>query len=97
MIRFRVPLFPSRVVFSNKREDHPKDWPDVDEYNGVCGKAYGDLYIGVYDGKLSTLAHELVHLTGYILKNAGVQADYTNDETQAYLTQYLFERLEKHV
>lgn len=98
MIRFRCPLFPTRVAFSVDRKDHPAAWEGAQEYNGVTGTLPdGTLYIAVYDGKLSTLAHELVHATGFILAHAGVRASFDNDETQAYLTQWLFEKLEKHV
>lgn len=33
----------------------------------------------------STLAHEALHVTNWTLRRAGVQADFYNDEPQAYL------------
>lgn len=40
---------------------------------------------------LSTLAHECLHATSFILDHAGVVADFRNDEAQAYLLGTIFE------
>lgn len=41
----------------------------------------------------STIVHESVHLCNSIMKHIGIPYDYKNDETQAYLTGYLFEKI----
>lgn len=43
----------------------------------------------------SIIAHEIVHIINYIFIDVGVQLDRDNDETQAYLTGYLFTKIEK--
>lgn len=39
-----------------------------------------------------TLAHEVVHIAGFILDRAGVRADFNNDEPFAYLTEYIYNK-----
>jgi hypothetical protein len=42
----------------------------------------------------SIIAHEVVHLINYLFLDVGVELDRTNDETQAYLTGFFFEKIE---
>lgn len=42
----------------------------------------------------SIIAHEIVHLINYLFLDCGVELDRTNDETQAYLTGFFFEKIE---
>ena len=43
----------------------------------------------------SIIAHEIVHLVNYIFKDRGVKLDIKNDESQAYLTGWLFKEIDK--
>jgi hypothetical protein len=43
----------------------------------------------------SLIAHEIVHIINYLFLDIGVELDRRNDETQAYLTGYLFQKIEK--
>ena len=45
--------------------------------------------VGVFDGDLATLAHEMTHAAIAILNNAGVKFAATNSEPLAYLVGYL--------
>ena len=45
--------------------------------------------------RLGVLAHECVHATNSILEHSGVVADHINDETQAYLLQWIIVEIEK--
>lgn len=47
--------------------------------------------IGVFDNKLSTLAHELAHTTFKIFKHVGIEIG-GNNEAYCYLLDYLFEQ-----
>ncbi|AHK11358.1 hypothetical protein F132_11 [Flavobacterium sp. phage 1/32] len=43
----------------------------------------------------SVIAHEVVHIVNYIFTNNGVELDRFNDEAQAYLTGWVFGKIEK--
>lgn len=43
----------------------------------------------------SIIAHEIVHLINYIFIDCGINLDRQNDETQAYLTGWLFEQIQE--
>ncbi len=45
----------------------------------------------------SIIAHEIVHLINYIFEDKHVELDLKNDETQAYLTGWLFKKIEKAI
>ena len=42
---------------------------------------------------LSIIVHEVVHLVNFIYEDHNIQLSKTNDEPQAYLTQYLFNQI----
>ncbi len=42
---------------------------------------------------LSVVAHEIVHIKNYILLGIGANLDLNNDEFEAYLTMYLFDKI----
>lgn len=41
------------------------------------------------------IAHEIVHLVNYIFLDVGIELDLINDESQAYLTGYLFKEIDE--
>jgi|ERR1035437_6428587 hypothetical protein len=43
----------------------------------------------------SIIAHEIVHLVNYIFEDKNIILDTKNDETQAYLTGWLFREINK--
>lgn len=45
----------------------------------------------------SLIVHESVHLVNRIFLFKGIKLDSKNDETQAYLTEYIFDKLTKIV
>lgn len=55
----------------------------VQEYNGV-------LHIGVFDGQLSTLVHELYHTVLIVQKYVGLDPFSSNGEAGAYLIDCLY-------
>lgn len=44
---------------------------------------------------MSTLAHEIFHITNFIFKRIGIKVDIENDEAQAYLISLIFEKVLK--
>lgn len=43
----------------------------------------------------SIIAHEIVHIINYIFTDCGIHLDRDNDEHQAYLTGWLFEKIDE--
>jgi hypothetical protein len=41
------------------------------------------------------IAHEVVHLVNYIFKDKGLKLDVDNDEAQAYLTGWLYDKIKQ--
>lgn len=54
-----------------------------------------EYYIAFAQNELSVglIAHESVHLVSMIFKNIGVLLSYENDEPQAYLVQFICEKI----
>jgi hypothetical protein len=77
----------------------------TDKYvNGYDGLADGITYknglnrywiIVTPKTSVSTLAHESVHIASFIFLNAGVIADYNNDEPYAYMVGWIFNKVYK--
>lgn len=47
-----------------------------------------------YKNTWSTLAHEALHITNFILEDRGVKGSYKNDEAQAYLLSYIVDAIQ---
>lgn len=45
----------------------------------------------------STIAHEIVHIVNYIYIDSTMELDRFNDEPQAYLTGWLFEKIDNFI
>lgn len=44
---------------------------------------------------ISTIAHEALHITSFIMKRVGMHPDVNNDEAQAYLLSWIVEQVYK--
>jgi hypothetical protein len=42
---------------------------------------------------MSTIAHEALHITSFIMKRVGIKPDVNNDEAQAYLLSWIVEQV----
>lgn len=42
---------------------------------------------------ISTISHEALHITSFILKRVGIKPDVENDEAQAYLLSWIVEKV----
>ncbi len=55
----------------------------------------GKHYCIVFDSKrlkVGTVAHEVTHVVHWLFKDLGTIADFNNDEAEAYLNGFLFEK-----
>jgi len=60
-------------------------------------EGYTTYYVCFNEGlKSHVIAHEVVHLVNAIFRDRYVKLDLNNDEPQAYLTGYLFEKILKY-
>lgn len=105
---FEVPLYGGSVYCFKTREhfEEATKYLDVDLQHegkaGTCAYLESDkdssLYlIGVFDGELGTLVHELAHIAIMIVQRAGFNSEKGNGEPYCYLLGYLFEILEEWV
>lgn len=53
--------------------------------------------VGVFDGLVRTLVHELAHVTFFVLDGAGVETGEGDRETFCYLQDNLFTRFAPHL
>lgn len=52
-------------------------------------------FVGVFDGKMSTIRHEASHCCMFVLKRAGINPHDDRGEGFAYLLEYLVEAIVK--
>lgn len=63
--------------------------------NGVSIKSCGAdgfpyFFIGVFNGSMATLVHEVSHTVDWLLDRYGIPNNLENTELRAYLTDYIF-------
>ncbi|MBO5704534.1 MAG: hypothetical protein J6R99_00780 [Alphaproteobacteria bacterium] len=96
MITIKVPIFTGNIKVVSEKEWN-KVFPDdkiepLD--NGMVHTSNGELYIWVSPTTTrGTLAHECLHAVNRILYSKGMTATISDDETQAYLLGWLFDKL----
>jgi len=82
------------------------DWEEVNikfntrltnSYDAVTFNIEGNIYVGflLQEFKLKYIVHEVIHVVNRIFKRSSVKLNIKNDETQAYLTSWLFEEINK--
>ena len=54
-----------------------------------------EFLVAIKNNKFSVIAHEAVHLVNYIFRKRGVILDTNNDESQAYLTGFIVNEIDK--
>jgi len=77
----------THASLANKRRDC------ADGTTGITHVDYDAkiLYIGVFDGEIGTLAHEMTHAGVFVLDHAGIEAGASDGETLAYLIGHLMD------
>jgi len=64
---------------------------EVADADGICkiDDTTNECFVGVFNGRVGTLAHEITHASTRILACCNVPFSDTNDEALAYLVGYL--------
>jgi hypothetical protein len=86
----------SRKAFDKVRKKYVKGKCHIQNSAGVCG-GYKDntiILVGVFDGTINTLTHEVGHAVIKILGSRGVPIDDNNSEAFCYLLGHLVGSLE---
>lgn len=95
----KIKIIIYRQKYKNKdlKKIHKKYSIDFDtSYKALSYYHNGKHYIILPDDVTpGLLSHEIFHLSNDILKYVGVKADYDNDEAQAYLIDYLMDKVWK--
>lgn len=77
--------------------------PNANEFDGIAfkkctGKKSGYILFVKTNRKdfWSILTHEALHITNYILEDAGIKISTDNDEVQTYLLGYIMKHVQKY-
>lgn len=91
MITYEARPYGVYVSFITSKSDFRKCYKTSSEgYAGATDWVDGELVVFVGDGALSTLVHECVHASLFILNHVGIDPSSSNGEAMAYLTDNMF-------
>lgn len=98
--QINVPIYKKTFFLVNEKksysilyEKYNGETVDLHGCDGICSEiGTGYFLLGVFDGKISTLIHELTHLSFHLLHNGDTYDIRQNDEQLAYLIEYLTDR-----
>lgn len=105
----KIPLYGGWVYCFKDREGFEKatEYLNIDApHHGTDGlslhlephESGKTMYLmGVFDGELSTLTHEVGHITHFITNHAGFDSGVGNGEPYCYLLGHIFRKLEKWI
>lgn len=93
-----VPIFNVELFVTASRKVY-EGWafPDTDvaSADGLTGEDEGHIYIGIFDGRIATLAHECDHAAFTILEGCSIKVGAgEHEETHAYLLGWLIATIE---
>lgn len=91
---YTVAPYGMRIVFTDTvKEFHALRFHKDFSARNLCGAfdsgKVSDFVIGVFDGKLLTLVHEVVHAATALLQACGIDPLSSNSEPLAYLVDHL--------
>lgn len=98
-----IPIFSSKLTIIYDKDlsyvEREFKTGSLSNYGAVTLKHqdYGHYVVAFESKNNSLIAHEIVHIINYIFLDIGIELDRKNDETQAYLTGWLFEEIEKFI
>lgn len=98
---FIVPIYDFKVeviVFDNLKEVQEKYPEWMTEGTKACTVEYfnnSKVKVIVPSYKYSSMVHELEHAKNLIWKAKGYKPDESNDEVDAYLLEYLYDKVDK--
>jgi hypothetical protein len=91
---FRVPIYGGELRYHTRRDSFAADaagtpiaYPTSSGRTAVLGDGNGarTYLVGNFDGRVSTLSHELTHTALFILQRAGIDPNDSNGEALASL------------
>lgn len=104
MISFSIPIYEGTIRLHLDRDECITDWKEIDDdyeeedlsdWSGLCHEVVTEedrVYIvGVFDGKASTLAHEISHVCIMVAEYTGWEINDHTREPYCYLMGHLFE------
>lgn len=89
---YKLILVTDRTLWQCVRKKvSPKDQPyDTESAHGVTHAGNGTFVVGVFNGELSTLLHELAHVMVYVFTEIGAPINQDTSEPFAYLLHTTF-------
>jgi hypothetical protein len=108
MLKFKVPIYNVDIVFIVTKDillegrKHKLEFDlDINDSKGICFNStiQKKIYIFIKEKHLkwSTITHECLHATNYILSSRGVEVTTENDEAQAYLLGYIVGKVQEYL
>lgn len=99
---FKIPIYQASVTIILDKdlsyvEKRYKTQP-LKDYGAVTmrdGNNFKKYILAFEYNQSSIIAHEIVHLINYLYLDCGIELDRVNDENQAYLFGWLFDKIEK--
>lgn len=97
-----IGIYPAIVIATSRRAEFKRlyakriphrDAPDLSHADGISSDHDGYFLVGVFNGELGTLVHELAHTAFKVLHHVNVRADHKHQEAFAYLQQWLYDEL----
>lgn len=73
---------------------------DLSDYGAVTIRVpnkHSEYIVAFEYNEGSIIAHEIVHLVNYIFEDKHIKLNLKNDESQAYLTGWLFKKIQKAI
>lgn len=107
MIKLNCHPYPTTVWFTLDYEAFIKKYHAIStntdrpgpDFNGCCYSSdnYSMAIVGVFDGSLATVVHELAHATIAICTNVGIPITDNNSESFCYLLDSLFKQASSYI
>lgn len=95
-----IPLYRHKikVVVADDIIEAKQKYTEIPENSAACALNYGSTSaVVVTPNNLSEIVHEVVHVKNYIWSTIGYSPIADNDEPDAYLVSYIFEKVMKIV
>jgi hypothetical protein len=95
-------IYPAIVIATTSRAEYKRIYAKrigrklkggLEHADGISSDHHGYYLVGVFNGELGTLVHELAHTAFKILRHVNVPASFKHQEAFAYLQQFMFDDL----
>lgn len=100
--KFEIPIFKGTVTLYYGKDleyvQRKYKTKDLSNYGAVTmhnpKNNFKDYIVAFCRNNNDLISHEVVHLVNFLYIDVGLELDRYNDETQAYLSGYFFEKIE---